>query len=607
MRISMGLRKNDHGVYQVRKKVPKGLEEVTATVLGNGKPRQSWLQASLGTKDLREAKVRAKPAMMKFDRILAEAKALTADRPLRNSLSQAEINRIAEYHFASMLADDDEYRREGGGEELFQSMARQLIEAGVKLKTPFKIGSVPEYGLSDREMHKIGEGLDADIPWAEHALARGDISHINEYLDELLYTFRLRLDPRSTTYKQLGVAVLRQHVNALHAIARRHKGEPIETPKLPDVGDSRTVEGGALRAALAGWKKVKRRPPNTLREFDYAVDRFVELHGDMPVAKITRRHVREFREALQQMPLRRAGPLRRATLPELLDWSSKHRATKTVSAATVNKILGGVQAIVVWARDNGLIPDEVPWADPFSNMRLDEEVSTREPWESSELQMLFQSPVFSQGARPTAGGGEAAFWLPLLGLFTGARLGELTPLTAADVTTDQATGIPIIVITEDREQERRLKTAASARVVPVHAELVRLGFMRFVQQVRRSNGSEARLFPALTRGPKGGLGEGWSKWFGRYIRSIGITNRASVFHSFRHGFKDALRAAGLSEDINDALTGHAGSGSVGRSYGAKEMVRRFGLPRLAEAVAKVAYPGLDLSHLHCVDAERVLI
>jgi integrase len=252
---------------------------------------------------------------------------------------------------------------------------------------------------------------------------------------------------------------------------------------------------------------------------------------------------------------------------------------------------------VKWARDNGIIPDELPWADPFANMRLEEEAPSREPWQLDELRVLFSSPVFTQGLRPTAGRGEAAYWLPLLGLCTGARLGELAPLTAADITTDKPTGITTIRITEDLEQGRRLKNVASRRVVPVHPELVRVGFMQFVAQVRDGSKSNARLFPLLTPGPKGGLGEAWSKWFGRYIRGLGITNPASVFHSFRHSFKDALRAAGVSEDVNDALTGHSGGG-VGRTYGAKEMVRRFGLPILAEAVAKVSFPGLDLSHLH---------
>ena len=152
-----------------------------------------------------------------------------------------------------------------------------------------------------------------------------------------------------------------------------------------------------------------------------------------------------------------------------------------------------------------------------------------------------------------------------------------------------------ITIREDLEEGRSLKTVGSRRVVPVHPELIRIGFMRFVEDVCQADGNGGRLFPRLTPGPKGGFGEAWSKWFGRYIRDLGITNKASVFHSFRHGFKDGLRAAGVNEDVNDALTGHIGVGSVARSYGAKQMVRRFGLPVLAEAVTKVAYPGLNLS------------
>ena len=279
-----------------------------------------------------------------------------------------------------------------------------------------------------------------------------------------------------------------------------------------------------------------------------------------------------------------------------MEWSKKHPEARKVKAATVNKLLGGVQAVIMWGRVNGLIPDDVPWSDPFARMRLDEDEPEREPWESAELQILFTSTVFVSNARPSGGRGEAAYWLPLLGLYTGARQGELAPLTASDITRDDATGLPIIAITEDEARGTRLKTRSSRRVVPVHPELVRLGFLDVVEECRARSGMSAPLFPLLTPGPRGGYSEGWSKWFGRYIRGIGITNPNRVFHSLRHSFKDALRAAGVSEDVNDALTGHSGGG-VGRSYGAKDVVRRFGLQRLAGEVAKVDYAGLDLSHL----------
>ena len=94
-----------------------------------------------------------------------------------------------------------------------------------------------------------------------------------------------------------------------------------------------------------------------------------------------------------------------------------------------------------------------------------------------------------------------------------------------------------------------------------------------------------------------GVLKAWTKWFGRYLRSVGITDRRKVFHSFRHSFKDALRAADVSEDLNDALLGQKNS-SVGRSYGAKQksgakdIVRRFGIERLKSAVYAVEYKGL---------------
>ncbi len=58
-----------------------------------------------------------------------------------------------------------------------------------------------------------------------------------------------------------------------------------------------------------------------------------------------------------------------------------------------------------------------------------------------------------------------------------------------------------------------------------------------------------------------------------------------------------MRAAGVNEDVNDALTGHSGGNTVARGYGSDDMVRRFTFLTLNAAVEKAQYPGLDLSHL----------
>ena len=110
VRVGMGLIKNEHGVYHVRRKVPKGLEEATARVTGVSKERVSWLKETLGTKDEKRARVLAKPVMIKFDRILAQAEALLAEHPVRTSVTDAEINQISDYFYASELCGDEELR-----------------------------------------------------------------------------------------------------------------------------------------------------------------------------------------------------------------------------------------------------------------------------------------------------------------------------------------------------------------------------------------------------------------------------------------------------------------------------------------------------------------
>jgi hypothetical protein len=52
------------------------------------------------TKDEKHAKVLAKPVMMEFDRILAQAEALLVEHRARASLTEAEIKAISDYFYA---------------------------------------------------------------------------------------------------------------------------------------------------------------------------------------------------------------------------------------------------------------------------------------------------------------------------------------------------------------------------------------------------------------------------------------------------------------------------------------------------------------------------
>ncbi len=596
MRAMRDLIKDRHGTWNAQRRVPPRLQEAVARVLGNGKAKQVFLKKSLGTKDLREANVAAKHVLAGFDRTLGEAEALLRERPVKDTLTPAQIKRVAESYYASILESDEEERREGtGSEAVFQSIAKQLTAAGVEFRTPFDVGSLPEAGLSDREVYKREELLADQLPSATAALAKGDITHVRLALDELLDVFQINLDRKSLAYRQLGMAVLGAHVRALKDVERRNAGEPIETPAHTYGPLSSPVSGSTLRNAVEGWQKERPRPAGTVHEYKRAVEMFIELHGDLPVAEIKKTHAREFREAVQQVPQRRVGALRTATLPEMSAWGHKHPSVPKVSAGTVNKQLGALQAIAGWADQNGVIPDDIAWSNPFSKMKVEEEQSERTSFETTELQLLFAAPVFTKHQYPMGARGPAAFWLPLLALFTGARQAELAGLTVENVQTDAETSTPLLYIAPQVSRGKRLKTASSQRVIAVHPHLVKLGFLEFVDDVRQREGDKAWLFP-LVAPDKGRSGvAAYSKWFGRYLRKQGVSDTAKVFHSFRHSVNDALRRGRVDEELRKALVGHAHSSRV--DYGAKQMLTRWGAAALKDAVSKISYPGLDLSRV----------
>jgi integrase len=134
----------------------------------------------------------------------------------------------------------------------------------------------------------------------------------------------------------------------------------------------------------------------------------------------------------------------------------------------------------------------------------------------------------------------------------------------------------------------------------VHPEVIRLGFLSYVEARRRDDGADAWLFPAVSPDQGRGGVPAWSQWFGRYLRTAGVTDKAKVFHSFRHTVKDALRRGRADHEMREALIGHAQASSVSWGYGANAMLSRFGAATLSDAINRISYPGLDLSRVRPV-------
>jgi integrase len=153
--------------------------------------------------------------------------------------------------------------------------------------------------------------------------------------------------------------------------------------------------------------------------------------------------------------------------------------------------------------------------------------------------------------------------LVAMALYTGARLGELAQLLVADVR--ELHGVWIAHITREGSDLKSTKTEGSQRVVPIHPDLIKLGFLKYHASIAKRG--EAQLFPEIKPDARGFFSGNPSRWFNKYFRQIKVKTGKDVnFHSFRHSAADAFRRAGIADEQFGPLLGHTKSTTTGR-YG----------------------------------------
>jgi integrase len=327
---------------------------------------------------------------------------------------------------------------------------------------------------------------------------------------------------------------------------------PRPTAPVPQPA-TQTPTALSLAALVERWATERKPTGGAVEQMNLVATRFYEHVGRIPIATITRHHAVTLKDKLLASGL---------------------------AASSVNRYMGLFFTLMKYAHDNSLIPNQLARV-PVVVKRTEK---ARISFSAAAVSAIFTSPVYTDpGYRPNRGAGEAAYWVPLLGLFTGGRLEELCQLATDDVYIEDEHWCVRFVVNTERGQ--RVKNAGSVRRIPLHPELIRLGFVRYVESRR----GESRLFD-LPRNRHGRVGPGWSKWFGEYLRNVcKVSDTRMTFHSFRHGWKDAARAAGVARDVMDAYQGHS-DGSASSGYGSEF----YPLQPLIEAIGRITFTGFPL-------------
>jgi integrase len=184
-----------------------------------------------------------------------------------------------------------------------------------------------------------------------------------------------------------------------------------------------------------------------------------------------------------------------------------------------------------------------------------------EPFEPEQLKQIFDPKNF-QSAGP-----EHVRWGMLIGLYTGARVGEIAQLFCRDfVVRDK---VKCILIRADSDGQSVKTGEAGERLFPIHPDLIALGLWKRVLKIAETQRNEnLRLFPGMHIDSKAGKGNSISKGFTYYLGKLGINARRENgtvgMHSLRKTVIQTLQGyKPLPEERRRALMGHEKGESSG--------------------------------------------
>ncbi|WP_158601478.1 phage integrase SAM-like domain-containing protein [[Curtobacterium] plantarum] len=258
-----------------------------------------------------------------------------------------------------------------------------------------------------------------------------------------------------------------------------------------------------------------------------------------------------------------------------IDWRTHTRAevsalrdsmrdSKRFADATVNKMMAKLCAVMNWAYQNGHIPH-----DYSKGLKVKGVKSARRAYTSDELSKVVDRVKAEREPHKRLFG--------LAAVVTGARAGELTQLTKADVVeVSGANGeAGHLCIDINDNGDKTIKTAASARLVPLIDGAMGFSLTEFREWVAALPSEDSLVF-GMSRDTA-------SQWFNREVLPQALPDRTGdlVLHSLRHTLATLCKQAGIAESTAGDILGHTGQGITFGLYGKAKSI-----DQMAEALAK---------------------
>lgn len=376
---------------------------------------------------------------------------------------------------------------------------------------------------------------------------------------------------------------------------RRHFADAIAPATLAAAREARSTtakgvpDSSALRAAAPLSKVLdafcKSHLPQVLasaKEIERmraGIALLIEFEGDLSIGVVDSERLRNFRDVhLARMPAnenRVRSQYSTGSMTESIeaivgtDWPR-------MSAGERDMRMKWVARMFRWAHAEKWIPD-----DPCTGLRKESVLtkaertrvqlgrSSREEFSDEELRQIFGAQWFLTGrGEKTRAGTYRTFqpfhyWLPLLGLCTGARINELAQLHLDDVGQDGATWYLDI---NRKTPDKSLKNEWSVRKVPLHPRLVELGFPEWCHALR-AEGFQ-RVFPELSWNSTNRYAKDPIRVMSRYLEGLGMPRDGTkVFHSFRHGINNSLqKRTSMPDWMRKRFMGHERGSSVNERH-----------------------------------------